>query len=84
MRTTVTLEADTEDVIRRLMRERRLTFKQAVNAAIRAGAANRSRRTQISTPAYSMGEPHVELVKALSLAAGLEDEELRRRLDQGT
>lgn len=84
MRTTVTLEADTEDVIRRLMRERGFTFKQAVNAAIRAGAANRSRRNQVSTPTYSMGEPHVELTHALGLAAGLEDEELRRRLDQGT
>ena len=34
MRTTVTLDPDTEDVIRRLMRDRGLTFKQAVNEAI--------------------------------------------------
>ena len=37
MRTTVTLDADTELLVRRRMRERGISFKQALNDAIRAG-----------------------------------------------
>lgn len=37
MRTTVTLDADTERLLRAAMRERNLTFKAALNAAIRQG-----------------------------------------------
>jgi len=39
MRTTVTLDPDTRLLVERAMRERGLTFKQAVNEAIRAGLA---------------------------------------------
>jgi hypothetical protein len=38
VRTTVTLDADTEALLRRRMRERGLSFKQALNDAIRAFA----------------------------------------------
>jgi hypothetical protein len=37
MRTTVTLDADTERLIRRAMRERGQSFKTALNEAIRIG-----------------------------------------------
>ena len=37
MRTTVTLDADTERLLRGAMRERNLTFKAALNEAIRQG-----------------------------------------------
>ena len=43
MRTTVTLDPDTDAIVRKLMRGRRLTFKQALNAAIRSGFAYNAR-----------------------------------------
>jgi hypothetical protein len=81
MRTTVTLDADTDAIVRRYMRERSLTFKQAINEAIRAGAA-RPRRRAARTPTFDMGAPRVSLDGALRLAAQLEDEEIRRKLDR--
>lgn len=80
MRTTVTLDPDTEATVRRLMKERRLTFKQAVNAAIRAGAKPRSARSPYATATYDMGPPLISIDHALRLAAELENEELRRKL----
>jgi len=81
MRTTVTLDPDAEALVRRLMRERSLTFKQAINAAIRAGASD-SRRKSVRTPTFDMGPPRVDLDRALRLAAELEDEEIRRELER--
>lgn len=80
MRTTVTLDPDTDAMVRRLMRERGLTFKQAVNVAIRSGAAPRGRAAPVVTPTFDMGLPAVPLDKALRIAADLEDEELVRKL----
>ncbi len=37
MRTTVTLDADTESLLREAMRQRGQTFKQALNDAVRRG-----------------------------------------------
>ena len=39
MRTTVTLDADTESLLREAMRQRGQTFKQALNDAVRHGLA---------------------------------------------
>lgn len=81
MRTTVTLDPDTDAIVRRLMRERGLTFKAAVNAAIRAGEIGRTTgRSTYRTPTFDMGAPAVPIDKALRLAAELEDEVLIRRL----
>lgn len=80
MRTTVTLDPDTDAIVRRLMRERGLTFKQALNTAIRAGSTPPRRRRRFSTPTFDMGRPMVSLDRALQLAGELEDEELRRKL----
>ncbi len=80
MRTTITLEADTDAIVRRLMRERGLTFKQAVNEAIRLGASTRGRPRPVRTRSFDMGEPRLDLDKALRLAAELEDDELIRKL----
>ena len=79
MRTTVTLDPDTDAVVRGLMRERKLSFKQALNAAIRAGAAP-AKRLAFRTPTFDMGQPAIPLDKALRLAGELEDEELVRKL----
>ena len=82
MRTTVTLEPDADAIVRQLMRERHLTFKQAVNEAIRRGDAARA-STRYETPTFNMGAPIVPLDKALQLAADLEDEEIIRKLAAG-
>ena len=80
MRTTVTLDPDTDAVVRRLMRERSLTFKRALNEAIRAGAARPDGRRRVKTPVFDLGPPRVPLDKALRVASDLEDEELLRKL----
>lgn len=79
MRTTVTLDADTELLLRRLMVERGISFKQALNDSIRAGAAARTRQT-FRTTVRSMGVPTVNLDRALQLAGELEDEDMLRRM----
>lgn len=83
MRTTVTLDPDTEQLVRRAMRERGLTFKQAINEAIRAGEQPPRRASAPQFPSYDMGEPRVDVTKALRLAGELEDQDLARWLSQG-
>lgn len=83
MRTTVTLDPDVESLIRRSMRERGLTFKEAVNEAIRAGATGSSRPAGRQFPTADMGEPLIDVTKALRLAGELEDQELAARLARG-
>ena len=83
MRTTVTLEPDVEALVKRAMRERGLTFKQAVNDAIRAGAGERGPRAEVDLPVHDMGEPLVDVTKALRLAGELEDDEVAARLRRG-
>jgi hypothetical protein len=80
MRTTITLDPDVADLVRKVMRERGISFKEAVNEAIRAGLGGR-RRARFQTPTFSMGfEPTVPWPKAVRLLGELEDEELVRKL----
>jgi hypothetical protein len=79
MRTTVTLDADADQIVRQLMRERGMSFKEALNEAIRAGNMSRGRR-RFRTRAFDMGPATIPLDKAMRLAADLEDEELIRKL----
>lgn len=83
MRTTVTLEADTEALLRRRMRERGLSFKEALNEAIRRGLAPEKARATFRTPTADLGQPTVNLDRALALAGELEDEELLRKQRAG-
>ncbi len=62
------------------MRERRLSFKQAVNESIRAGLRPLPATSPFRTLTFPMGEVAVSLDKALRLAADLEDEEIVRKL----
>jgi hypothetical protein len=82
MRTTVTLEPDVEAHVRRVMRERGLSFKQALNDAVRRGFEGTE--AAVVTPTFSMGEPTVPLDSALRLAADLEDDEFVRRMSVGS
>lgn len=83
MRTTVTLDPDTEALVRRLMAERGVSFKRALNDAIRAGAEPRTQHV-FHTRTHAMGQPAMNLDRALQIAAGEEDDELVRRLRVGT
>ena len=84
MRTTVTLDADTEQLVRRRMKERKISFKQALNDAIRDGAAGITPREPFRTATASLGESQVSLDRALQLAAELEDEEFIRKMRVGS
>lgn len=75
MRTTVNLDPDTDAAVRTLMRERGLSFRQAVNAAIRQGLSPRP-SGRFETRTYRMGRPMMPIDKALRLAADLDDEKL--------
>lgn len=70
--------------LRAVARERGISFKQALNSAVRAGLG-RERRAARPFRQYTqpMGlRPGFNLDKALQLAAALEDEELVRRLER--
>jgi len=79
MRTTITLDPDVHALVRKLMRERGLSFKEAVNSAIRTGLSSAPGQAK-PTPTFDLGEPRVPVEKALRLAGELEDEELVRKL----
>jgi hypothetical protein len=80
MRTTVTLDPDVESLLRKEVRRRGEPFKQVLNNAIRAGLRTMKRREEAFQPlTFAMGKPRVDLTKAASLAAELEDDELIER-----
>lgn len=84
MRTTVTLDPDVAASVKALARERGISFKQALNGAVRAGLG-RQRKAAGAFRQYAqpMGlRPGFTLDKALALAGALEDEELVRRLER--
>jgi len=83
MRTTVTLDPDVEALIKRVMKDRAVTFKQALNDAVRAGVSARTPRRRKPFPTYDMGEPLVDITKALRLAGELEDQEITAGLTRG-
>lgn len=83
MRTTVTLDPDAEQIIRERMAQEQVSFKQALNAAIRESIRARGPGTTFATRVVSMGQPTVNLDRALQLAADLEDEELVRKMRRG-
>ena len=82
MRTTVTLDSDVVAQLKDFARRRNLSFKAALNSAVRAGlAAERGDARPYKLPTYDMGlRPGVDLTHALRLADALEDEETIRKL----
>ncbi|MGI8518623.1 MAG: antitoxin [Acidimicrobiia bacterium] len=83
MRTTVTLDADTEQIVRRHMKERGVSFKEALNETIRRGVASEARHP-FRTETAAMGESLVNLDRALQIAGALEDDDLIRKLRSGS
>jgi hypothetical protein len=82
MRTTVTLDPDVERLLRTTMRERGISFKEALNQAVRAGLTRpQARKRQFVQKTYSLGaEQNFRWDKALATAEAIEDEELSRKL----
>jgi len=62
------------------MRERRLTFKDAVNQAIVAGLTGQADRPPVSWPTYDMGKPLVPIEQAVHLLDDLEAEQMAREM----
>lgn len=83
VRTTVTLEPDLAARLRQLSRERNISFKDAINTAVRAGlAAEKAVASPYRERTRALGLlPGVDLTKALQLAAALEDDETIRQLE---
>ena len=82
MRTTITLTPEADALVRKVMRERGLSFKDAVNAAIVEGLAPRA-SVHFQTPTRNLGRARVPLDKALAVAASLEDDALMGKQELG-
>ena len=80
MRTTVTLDADVVAQLKSYMRETGVSFKEALNFAIRTGLGKTGKKKPFHQKTYNMGVPSIPLRKALSLSAELEDHEIVRDL----
>jgi hypothetical protein len=74
MRTTVTLDPDVEQLLRDQMQRRRLSFKEALNQAIRTGLSN--------TPAGAEETPFVVHAQRMGLRAGLDAGRLNQMADE--
>ena len=86
MRTTIILEPDVAARLERMVRERSMTFKEAVNSTLRAGLdadAKERHHPSYVLRTFVMGTPMVDLTKAGQLAAALEDEEIIRKMALG-
>lgn len=86
MRTTVTLDADVEIMLQNVMRERGISFKEALNEAIRSGLMRKKREAgrRFTQKTFPLGaERFFRWEKALAAAEAIEDEELARRLSLG-
>ena len=64
------------------MKQRAISFKEALNSAIRSGLAlAKQRRLPFTQKTFSMGsEQSFQWDKALAISAAIEDEELGRKL----
>jgi hypothetical protein len=82
VRTTVTLDPDTEQMLRERMKRRGISFKQALNESIREGNLQEPQPVR-RTKAYPMGQASRDLTKALQIAADLEDEEILAKMRLG-
>ncbi len=76
------MEPDVQALIRTAMKERGISFKEALNSAVRAGLTqSKPRRHDFVQKSYSLGsDQNFRWDKALEAAAVLEDEELGRKI----
>lgn len=76
MRTTVTLDADVQRLLKDAEHRTGRPFKQVLNDAVRAGLGRSSAKAPaFKQPVFSLGRAKVDLTKAGALASELEDQE---------
>lgn len=82
MRTTITLEPDVQALIRTAMKERGISFKEALNSAVRAGLTQgKLKRQRFTQRSYSLGEDqNFRWDKGFQASAAIEDEELVQKI----
>jgi plasmid stabilization system protein ParE len=83
VRTTVTLDPDVDAALRRIARERGVSFKEALNETLRAGLGARAqapRRYRLRPRRLGL-RPGIDLDRALQLAAAMEDEATTGKLE---
>jgi hypothetical protein len=83
MRTTITLDPDVEALLKKVMRERGLSFKETVNSCLRAALSPTVPGVDYVFPTFDLGAQTVDTVHALRLASDLEDEETAREMSVG-
>ena len=86
MRTTIRLDDDLLDRLKREAQRQNVSLTRIINRTIKAGlagGASRRRRSPYKEQAHAMGVPRLPLDKALSVASALEDEEIGRELTLG-
>lgn len=79
----MTLDQDVASKLRQVARERGLSFKAALNEALRTGLSEGSRSARrYRMPVHNMGvRQGVDLDRSLRLADELEDAEILRKLE---
>ena len=83
MRTTTQIEDDVLAELKALARKEEAPLTRVLNRTLRAGLERLrapARRRRYAEKTYAMGQPRIDLRRALAAAAGLEDEETLRKL----
>ena len=84
MRTTVRIDDDLLRQLRERAQSQEVSLTDTVNQVIRQGLSSEpAKRRVFRQKTYSLGQPKVNLDKALALAAELEDEEIIRKMAAG-
>jgi hypothetical protein len=80
MRTTVTLDVDVERLIHCMMAERGISFRQALNEAVRNGLRTNEQPGKFVQKTFQMGNAQeFRWDKAMAVADAIDDEQLRRK-----
>ncbi|MEA2009674.1 MAG: hypothetical protein U9N78_03115 [Actinomycetota bacterium] len=81
MRTTVTLEPDVAEQLRQIMKERSITFKEAVNSTLRRGLGREIQAQPYKAPSYPMGlKPGIDGDRISHVMDEMADEEFVRKM----
>ena len=84
MRTTLTLDEDVAQQVKRLMRERGTGFKETVNELLRRGLRSDAAPAPYETPTFSLGAlPGIDLDKTNALLAQMDEEDFLRKREMG-
>ncbi len=84
MRTTIDIENDLLKELKKLAGKSGTSLRGVLNSALRSGLRSFSQQTprkQYICPVFSMGQPTVNLDKALALSDAMEDAEVVRELE---